>query len=130
MVVIQLQNNNPNKRPSLWIHSPIAIDESLVNALDALGHVEHIVSPNYEHVKYAKMWNDYYPNAKMWGCPGLSDLESNVNWYGEIPYGIRPDGDNLPNGFWNINELQPIHGKGYYIYYNSFVHSHDICIGV
>lgn len=37
---------------SLWIHSPVELDASLRQALEELGPVGHIVSPNYEHVKW------------------------------------------------------------------------------
>lgn len=36
---------------SLWVHSPVELDEPLREALGELGPVAHIVSPNYEHVK-------------------------------------------------------------------------------
>lgn len=35
----------------LWVHSPVELDDSLRAALEKLGPVGHIVSPNYEHVK-------------------------------------------------------------------------------
>ena len=41
---------------SLWIHSPIELDDATRRAVDALGPVKFVVSPNYEHVKYAKQW--------------------------------------------------------------------------
>ena len=39
---------------SLWVHSPVALDEYLAAALDDLGAVKHIVTPNFEHTKYAQ----------------------------------------------------------------------------
>ncbi|CAN0297130.1 unnamed protein product, partial [Discosporangium mesarthrocarpum] len=36
---------------TLWVHSPVDLDSPLRKALDELGPVAHIVSPNYEHVK-------------------------------------------------------------------------------
>lgn len=39
-------------------------------AIDALGPVRHVVSPNYEHVKYAPQWIAAYPEATAYGCPG------------------------------------------------------------
>lgn len=47
MAVLRLSNG------SLWVHSPVQLDDTLAAALDELGDVKHIVSPNYEHVKYA-----------------------------------------------------------------------------
>lgn len=45
MVAIKLADG------SLWVHSPVELDVPLREALDQLGPVGHIVSPNYEHVK-------------------------------------------------------------------------------
>ncbi len=38
---------------SLWVHSPVELTPELKTALDAIGDVRHIVSPNYEHTKFA-----------------------------------------------------------------------------
>ncbi|KAL7534728.1 hypothetical protein ACHAXR_009545 [Thalassiosira sp. AJA248-18] len=110
MTVIQLQSsssssNNENSNgdddddgssststPELVVHSPVGLDPPLIDALQTLGTVTHVISPNYEHVKYAKQWGEQYPNAKMWGCPGLMEREPEVRWTGEVPYGARPPG--------------------------------------
>jgi len=60
--------------------------------LKALGEVKHVVSPNWEHVKFARDWGAYYEGALMWGCPGLSEREEGVRWTGELPHGCRPPG--------------------------------------
>ena len=39
---------------SLWVHSPVNLDPELKIAMDALGPVKHIVTPNFEHNKYAQ----------------------------------------------------------------------------
>ena len=39
---------------SLWVHSPVCLDDDLAAALAELGKVKHIVTPNYEHTKYAQ----------------------------------------------------------------------------
>lgn len=39
---------------SLWVHSPVKLDPELKTAMDALGPVKHIVTPNFEHNKYAQ----------------------------------------------------------------------------
>ena len=69
------------KNGELWVHSPIALDEETKKEIDALGEVKHIVSPNFEHLKYANAWKRAYPNATLWGCPGLKEKKR-----GEIPY--------------------------------------------
>lgn len=38
---------------SLWVHSPVNLDPELKAAVDALGTVKHIVTPNFEHNKFA-----------------------------------------------------------------------------
>ena len=57
----------------LFVHSPIELDERTKSEMDKLGTVKHIVSPNYEHVKYAQKWKEAYPNATLWGAPGLKE---------------------------------------------------------
>lgn len=39
---------------SIWVHSPVSLDDDLAAALAELGEVKHIVSPNYEHTKFAQ----------------------------------------------------------------------------
>ncbi len=38
---------------TLWIHSPLKLDDGLKQALAQLGDVRHIVSPNFEHTSFA-----------------------------------------------------------------------------
>ena len=49
-------------------------------ALAEIGDVKHIISPNYEHVKYAQEWIDAYPNAISWACPGLKTLKPDIKY--------------------------------------------------
>mmetsp|Transcript_22257 Transcript_22257/g.31820 ORF Transcript_22257/g.31820 Transcript_22257/m.31820 type:complete len:561 (+) Transcript_22257:193-1875(+) len=111
MTVIKQQNGG------LIVHSPIGIDPPLIRSLDELGEVRHVISPNYEHVKYAYQWAEQYPNANMWGCPGLMEREADVRWTGEVPFGARPpgfQGDNQSSAdeheqMWDWGEFQPLH---------------------
>lgn len=104
MCVIQLDDG------TLWVHSPVDLDTQTINALEKLGNVKYVVSPNYEHLKYAKKWNDQYPEAYMWGCPGLSSKLPSIKWEGEIPYGLaRPTkSDNVEN-CWDFTTIVPLH---------------------
>ncbi len=120
--------------PELLIHSPVQLDPTLIDALSQLGTVSHIISPNYEHVKYAQQWAEQYPNAKVWGCPGLMDRMPHVRWTGELMEGTRPPGfihnppprnktttndttttessverDCIIDGMWDWDEVQPLH---------------------
>jgi len=109
MTVIKMNNGG------LFVHSPVALDASLKAAVDALGVVRHIVSPNYEHVKFAQQWAQAYPEAYMWACPGLAEREPQVKFTHEIPTGIRPSSfpgysdQTMPDAMWDTQEIQPLH---------------------
>jgi len=113
--IIQLSSETNDGSKELLIHSPVGLDPPLIDALTKLGTVAHVISPNYEHVKYAYQWANQYQNAKIWGCPGLSEKEPEVKWTGEVPYGARPKGYNGQdetqhnNEMWDWEEVQPIH---------------------
>mmetsp|Transcript_11430 Transcript_11430/g.25610 ORF Transcript_11430/g.25610 Transcript_11430/m.25610 type:complete len:442 (-) Transcript_11430:76-1401(-) len=125
MGVIELSTSSSSSgKPDLFVHSPVGLDDRLADAIDAIGNVAHVVSPNYEHVKYAYQWAERYPDACIWGCPGLEEREPLVRWTGELPYGTRPPeyvpgaGEDEPpakttgkNGeeMWDWNEVQPLH---------------------
>ena len=126
MTVIELSSplsgsNSDDDKPDLLVHSPVFLDAPLKDAIDRLGTVRHIISPNYEHVKYAKMWGEAYSNVFMWGCPEIMEREPDVCWSGEIPYGCRPPTYrglnessnagvyNLPKEMWDWSEVQPLH---------------------
>lgn len=57
----------------LWCHSPIAPDDSLFAAIDALGPVRHLVSPNKLHHSYVAAWKQRYPQATAWASPGVRE---------------------------------------------------------
>ena len=81
---------------TLWVHSPIAIDDTLKAEVDALGQVAHIVAPSLFHHVHAGSAADRYPDAKLHLAPGLNkkrpDLkagavlsaESDPTWRGEV----------------------------------------------
>jgi len=55
----------------VWCHSPIAPDEGLFEAIDALGPVRHLVSPNLLHYASIAAWKRRYPDALAWASPGV-----------------------------------------------------------
>lgn len=67
MVVVRLGNGD------LWCHSPIAPDDALFAALDALGPVRHLVSPNKLHYAHIAAWKRRYPQATAWASPGVRE---------------------------------------------------------
>jgi hypothetical protein len=117
MAVVELPSSNNQDKPDLWIHSPVALDVPLQKAIDSIGTVKHIVSPNYEHVKYASQWKQAYPNAELWGCPGFVERMPDLDWSGEIPNHYRPAGFQgamapshaLPSNFWDSSLMETLH---------------------
>jgi Domain of unknown function (DUF4336) len=55
---------------TLWCHSPIAPDPGLFGAIDVLGPVRHLVSPNKLHYTHIAAWKRRYPQALAWASPG------------------------------------------------------------
>ncbi len=52
---------------SLWIWSPIKPSSDLLDEIDALGPVAHLVSPNKIHHLFLQDWLGPYPDARLWG---------------------------------------------------------------
>lgn len=55
----------------LFVHSPVALDESTRRAVDALGPVRAVVAPSVFHHLYVGAWMRAYPSAVFGACPGL-----------------------------------------------------------
>lgn len=73
MTVIRLTDQ------SLWIHSPIKPEASLFDAIDALGEVRHLISPNKLHYAYIPEWKKRYPEALAWSSPGVEKRAASQN---------------------------------------------------
>lgn len=58
---------------ALWCHSPIAPDAALFEAVDSLGPVRHLVSPDKLHYAHIAAWNQRYPQAIAWASPGVRE---------------------------------------------------------
>lgn len=56
----------------LWLHSPVPIDDVLAQALEALGPVRTLVSPNLLHDAYLGPAGARWPEAAVWAAPGLA----------------------------------------------------------
>lgn len=84
----------------LVLHSPVPIDDALAAALAELGPVEHLVAPNKYHHVYVAEVQARYPEAKLWGAPGLEKKRKDLNfdgllgdephphWAGQIDQGL------------------------------------------
>ena len=75
--VIRLSNGE------LVIHSPSPIDEGLIDSIRNIGPVAHLIAPGSYHYFYVAAWQEQFPEATVWICPGVErkqpDLE--FDWF-------------------------------------------------
>lgn len=74
MTVVRLRSGG------LLLHSVIPIDDALAGELEALGPVEHIVAPNLMHHVHLAPAVQRYPDATLWGVPGLAKKRDDVRF--------------------------------------------------
>ncbi len=87
----------------LWIHSPIAPDEGLFEAVDSLGEVQHLIAPNSIHYWYMADWIERYPQATTYAVPDLAEtakrpfridhrleLDAGFDWQDEVDFLLVP----------------------------------------
>jgi hypothetical protein len=56
----------------LWLHSPVRFGEEAATQLRELGEVAWIVAPNRMHHLFAKHAQRMFPQAALYGAPGLA----------------------------------------------------------
>ena len=91
----------------LWCHSPVAPDSSLFAAVDALGPVRHLVSPNKLHYAHIAAWKRRYPDAVAWASPGVRERAASQ----KIEVGFDADLGEAPEPSWAA-ELDQLHFRG------------------
>lgn len=60
-VVVRLESGD------IWVWSPIRISDDLVQSVESLGPVKHLVSPNKIHHLFLLEWQQRFPDAQLWG---------------------------------------------------------------
>lgn len=81
--VIRLENGE------LIIHDPCKIDNLLKSEIDAIGEVKYIVAPGSYHHLYVTDFQQKYPNAETFLCPGLEQKRPDIKF--EWVLGNKPD---------------------------------------
>jgi hypothetical protein len=76
----------------LWLWSPVAPTETLRAAVDALGPVRFLVSPNPIHHLFLGDWAALYPEAALWGPPSTLKKRADLRFAGAL-------GDAPPPGW-------------------------------
>lgn len=84
MTVIRLA---PGK---IALHSPIPMDDTLAAEVAKLGEVVLLIAPNnYHHLALPKAIKRF-PNAEVWGSPGLPKKRPDVVFTGILDKGTKP----------------------------------------
>ena len=67
-----------------WVWSPVALTEELLSAIEAIGPVRHIVSPNKIHHLFLDDWVKQWPDARLYAPPGLARKKPELRFYAEL----------------------------------------------
>jgi hypothetical protein len=78
MTVVRLSDG------SLWVCSPIRLDDNLKGAVEALGPVCYLVSPNKIHHLFMGDWARAWPEAKLYASPGLARRRRDLSFSAEL----------------------------------------------
>jgi len=74
---------------SAWVWSPIELTDELAAAVEDIGPVRHIVSPNKIHHLFMGAWAERWPEARMFASPGLAKRRTDLRFTDEL--GDEPD---------------------------------------
>jgi Domain of unknown function (DUF4336) len=85
MAVAKLSND------SLWVWSPIALTDSLAAAVDDIGPVRHIVSPNKLHHLFLGTWSERWPAARLYAPPDLAKKRPDLRFAAELAESPEPE---------------------------------------
>jgi hypothetical protein len=78
MAVAQLSDG------SAWVWSPVSLSDELARAVDAIGPVRHIVSPNKLHHLFLRQWAERWPAARVYAPPGLARKKPDLRFDAEL----------------------------------------------
>ncbi len=78
MAVARLQDGG------VWVWSPVALSDALVDAVEAIGPVHHIVSPNKIHHLFLSEWAERWPDARLYAPPGLARKKPELHFDAEL----------------------------------------------
>jgi hypothetical protein len=69
---------------SVWAWSPISLTPELERAVNSIGPVRHIVSPNKIHHLFLKEWVERWPDARLHAPPGLAKRKPELRFDAEL----------------------------------------------
>lgn len=74
---------------SAWIWSPIALTDELAGAVEEIGPVRYVVSPNKIHHLFLAEWAERWPEARVYAPPGLARRKPEIQFDADL--GDEPD---------------------------------------
>lgn len=77
-------------RGNAWVWSPVRLTNELADAMEAIGPVSYIVSPNKLHHLALDEWRNRWPHARLYAPPGLARKKKELHFEAEL--GEEPDG--------------------------------------
>ena len=69
---------------STWVWSPVALSPELARAVESIGPVRHIVSPNKLHHLFLAEWAERWPEAQLYAPPGLAKKKPELSFNAEL----------------------------------------------
>ena len=85
---------------SVWVWSPVALTDELADAVQAIGPVRYIVSPNKIHHLFLREWAHRWPDARLYAPPGLARKKPELRFYAEL--------DDEPSPSWAVDIDQAV----------------------
>jgi len=84
----------------LLVHSPIPPTDAIREELSRLGEVRFIIAPNKYHHLYAGEFAAAYPDARLYGAPGLAEKRKDLRFHGTL--------SDEPEAFWEDSLKQHV----------------------
>ena len=78
MAVVRLSDG------AAWVWSPVELTGELATAVESIGPVRYIVSPNKIHHLFLDAWIERWPDARAYAPPGLAARRTDLSFDAEL----------------------------------------------
>jgi Domain of unknown function (DUF4336) len=72
------------------LHSPIPVDDALAAQIAQIGPVTQLVGPNLFHHTHLSAAQQRWPEARLWGAPGLAQKRKDLRFAGAVDSADAP----------------------------------------
>ena len=116
---------------SAWVWSPIALTPELERAVESIGPVRHIVSPNKIHHLFLSEWARAWPEAALYAPPGLARRRQDLAFraeLGDVPEPAWADDIDqvVVRGSFALQEVLFFHRRSRTALIGDLVQRHDV----